>query len=301
MTDVPVLEVRHGVALPPYDPHINMSDGSRPTGSVGMGPGWKGMIVGTGSSSAVAALLLALSATGAASTELASHRAVYRLSLAEGSPGTVTSVRGGLVMEWKRSCDGWTSNQRLAFQAGQDEGPDFSYDVRFSSWESSENDQLRFSVRSFDDGMPFEEFRGEAMLPEAGEGKATFTLPAGKSVQLPAGTLFPTQHIKALIAAAERGEHFVSVPVFDGSGLDALSNVSAVIGKEFPADGQKPESWTMNLAYHDLADRSEEPEFQLAFKLRADGVTDDITLDYGQFVLHGTLDQLDPLPVPACE
>lgn len=268
-------------------------------------PGWgrtgRAWIVGTRSAFAAATLTLALCAGSAGATELASHRAVYRLSLAEGSPGTVTSVRGGLVMEWKRSCDGWTSNQRLAFQAGQDEGPDFSYDVRFSSWESSENDQLRFSVRSFDDGKPFEEFRGLAMLPKTGDGQATFTLPAGKSVQLPAGTLFPTQHIKALIAAAERGEHFVSVPVFDGSGLDALSNVSAVIGKEFPADGQKPESWTMNLAYHDLADRSEEPEFQLAFKLRADGVTDDITLDYGQFILHGTLDQLDPLPVPVCE
>ena len=251
----------------------------------------------------MAVLLVASFWAGSAvATELVPHRAVYRLSLADDNPGNVTSVRGGLVMEWKQSCDGWTSNQRLAFQAGQEEGPAFLYDVRFSSWESIDNDELRFSMRSFDDGEPYEEFRGEAMVPpDGGIGKAMFAVPEGKSVELPAGTLFPTQHIKALIAAAERGEHFVSVPVFDGGGLDSLSNVSAVIGKPFPGDGDKPQSWMINLAYHDLSDRSEEPEFQLAFKLRADGITDDITLDYGQFVLHGVLDRLEPLPVPDCK
>jgi hypothetical protein len=250
---------------------------------------------------AAAILTVAWATQSAGAVDLASHRAAYRLTLADGGPGAVTSVRGGLVMEWKESCDGWTSNQRLAFQAGQADGPDFSYDVRFSSWESEANDKLRFSVRSFDDGKPFEEFRGEASLPENGDGEASFSVPEGKSVPLPAGTLFPTQHIKTLIAAAERGENFVSVPVFDGSGLDALSNVSAVIVKKWPAEAGKPAAWTMNLAYHDLADRSEEPEFQLSFKLRADGITDDITLDYGQFILHGTLDQLERLPSPVCK
>jgi hypothetical protein len=249
-----------------------------------------------------AALFSAIAAAGGAdAAELASHRAAYRLNLADGGAGNVTTVRGGLVMEWRRSCDGWTSNQRLAFQAGQADGSDFSYDVRFSSWESTSNDRLRFSVRSFDDGKPFEEFRGSAVLPGNGDGEAVFTIPEGETVALPAGTLFPTQHIKALIAAAERGENFLSVPVFDGSGLDALSNVSAVVTRGWPSEKGKPQAWTMNLAYHDLSDRSEEPEFQLTFKLRADGVTDDITLDYGQFVLHGTLDQLDTLPSPVCE
>ena len=239
-------------------------------------------------------------AEGAIASDLVSHRAAYRLSLADDSPGSVTSVRGGLVIEWKKSCDGWASSQRLAFQAVEDEGPGFVYDVRFSSWESSDNDELKFSMRSFDDGKPNEEFRGEAVLPDAGEGKATFTIPAGKSVELPAGTLFPTQHIKSLIAAAERGEHFVSVPVFDGGGLDSLSSVSAVIGKEIPADGDRPKSWKMYLAYHDLADGAEEPALELMFNLRTDGITDEITLDYGQFVLHGKLDRLERLPNPTC-
>ena len=248
-----------------------------------------------------ACLIVCSSAGGVGATELIPHRAVYRLSLADQDQGAITAVRGGLVMEWKRSCDGWTSNQRLAFQAGREEGPDFSYDVRFSSWESDDNHELRFSVRSFDDAQPFEEFVGQATLPNSGEGKATFAVPEGKSVVLPADTLFPTRHIKELIAAAERGEHFVSVPVFDGSGIDALSNVSAVISKDWPATARRPEAWTMSLAYYSLVGRSEEPEFQLSFRLRADGVTDDLTLDYGQFVLHGDLDHLDELPIPKCE
>ena len=56
----------------------------------------------------------------------------------------------------------------------------------------------------------------------------------------------------------------------------------------------------MNLAYYNLAEQGSEPEFQLRLRLRADGVTDDLTLDYGQFVLHGALVELDKLPVPAC-
>ncbi|HEX2529583.1 MAG TPA: DUF1849 family protein [Geminicoccus sp.] len=257
--------------------------------------------MGTGSAAIAALVAASFFAGSAGATELAPHRAVYRLSLAENNPGNVTAVRGGLVMEWKKACDGWTSNQRLAFQADQAEGAPFLYDVRFSSWESVDNDELRFSMRSFDDGKPYEEFRGEAVVPpEGGKGKAVFAIPSGESVDLPAGTLFPTQHIKTLIAAAERGEHFVSVPVFDGGGIDSLSNVSAVIGKQLPADGQKPVSWSIHLAYHNLSDVTEEPEFQLAFKLRADGITDDMTLDYGEFVLHGTLDRLEPLTVPDC-
>ena len=74
-----------------------------------------------------------------------------------------------------------------------------------------------------------------------------------------------------------------------------------MIGNKTPAGNGKPDSWPMTLAYHDLSDQSEEPEFQLKFQLREDGVTDDLILNYGQFALHGTLDKLEPLPAPKCD
>ena len=54
---------------------------------------------------------------------LLSHRAVYRLSLADSDSGSsLTRVRGGLVLEWRAACDGWLSQQRLGFVAEAAEG-----------------------------------------------------------------------------------------------------------------------------------------------------------------------------------
>ena len=86
---------------------------------------------------ATVATLLALSS--AASAALESHRAAYRLTLdqAKGVNG-LSGVDGGLVIEWKRACDGWLSHQRLGFIASTDAGARFSHDVRFSSWEATD-------------------------------------------------------------------------------------------------------------------------------------------------------------------
>lgn len=249
-----------------------------------------------------ASLLLGLAATAAEAgpIELLPHRAAYRVTLAEnGRNGSVTAVQGGLVLEWRAECEGWISNQRLGFVAATEDGPDFSYDVRFSSWESRDNTQLRFSVKSFDDGAPGEEYRGRASLEApGGKGVAHFSLPEESRLELPAGTIFPTEHIKRLIAAAEAGERMVTHSVFDGSGKDALSTVSAVIGKAKEVEGIT--RWPVRLAYFSARKNDATPDFSIGFDLDRRGVLYDITLDYGDFVLKGRLDRLEPLPTPDC-
>ena len=86
-------------------------------------------------------LLLPCVTVDAAPVDLLSHRAAYRLSLAEnGSTSAFVSVRGALVMEWRATCEGWLSTQQLGFVAQSAEGgAAVSYDVRFSSWESTDN------------------------------------------------------------------------------------------------------------------------------------------------------------------
>jgi hypothetical protein len=242
----------------------------------------------------------------AAAVELLSHRAAYRLSLASTPSllGSVSDVRGGLVLEWRDSCAGAISNQRLGFIASLSEGPDFAYDVRFSSWESPDNKQLRFSVRSFDDGELFEEFRGEAMLDDAGKGLAAFSAPQGETLSLPQGTLFPTEHLRRLIAGAERGEVLVSHDVFDGSGVAGLSRVTAVIGHAVPvAPGENltgKQRWPVTLAYHDATGVDDMPVFQISYMLSESGVLHDLVLDYGDFALAAELEQLDTFAAPDC-
>lgn len=255
---------------------------------------------------AVLAVGLLVAEPVASAVELLSHRAAYRLSLAEGaSPaGGVTGVRGGLVMEWRDSCEGSISTQRLGFVASVGDGPDFSYDVRFSSWESRDNKRLRFTVRSFDGGQLFEEYQGEASLDEIGRGHAAFAKPSGEAIDLPSGTLFPTEHMRRLIAGAEHGEVVVSHDVFDGSGLEGLSRVTAVIGRSKPAaggaDASGKQRWPVSLAYHPVGGADDMPSFELTFELSDRGVLHDLVLDYGDFALQAELERLDTFEAPHC-
>ncbi|MEK0082694.1 EipB family protein [Benzoatithermus flavus] len=258
---------------------------------------------------AAALVLLAIHgsvAEAAPAVELLSHRAAYRLSLG-GSEGStkLSQVRGGLVLEFRAACDGWLSQQRLGFVAEAAEGPGFTYDVRFSSWESRDKTQLRFHVRSFDGRELQEEFRGLARLDAPGaKGKARYSQPKGTEVELPPGTIFPTEHVQELIEAARAGERFVTRQVFDGSGEDALMIATAAIGESKTATrpgGGTERRWPVSLAYFPLAKEDMLPESEMTFELAENGVFYDVTLDYGDYTLKAELEQLETFDPPVCK
>lgn len=247
--------------------------------------------------------LVLLAGPAAAAAPLLPHRAAYRLALASpGAHSDLAAVRGGLVMEWQPACDGWLSHQRLGFVAMRNDGSSFSYDVRFSSWESLDNTRLRFNVRSYDDGTIFEAYKGAASLDGPGEGgRAVYLTPPGLEIALPPGTIFPTRHLQLLVEAAQGGERIVSHRVFDGSGPDALSEVTAVIaGPREAGPGTQPH-WPVTLAYHSFEGRDSLPVFELAFDLAPNGVLRDVLLDYGDFSLSGSLEKLETLTPPLCD
>jgi hypothetical protein len=242
----------------------------------------------------------------AAPVELLSHRAAYRLSLASSQSGGFSSVRGALVMEWRASCEGWLSNQQLGFVAQPDEGDPTSYDVRFSSWESLDNTQLRFNIRAFDDGEIAEEYRGDAVLAGLnGAGMARYEIPEPRELQLPTGTIFPTEHIRRLIAAARMEQTVVAHEVFDGSGPEALTRVTAVIGQPrtdaLPIKEVARTRWPISLAYYDPQENDATPQFELSFDLAENGVLSNVTLDYGEFSLNAKLEEVQTYPAPSCE
>lgn len=260
-----------------------------------------------GAVAAVVATLATLPAAQAApGVELLSHRAAYRLSLARADSGAgLAQVKGALVLEWRADCDGWLTQQRLGFVAEADDGPGFTYDVRFSSWESRDNTQLRFNVRSFDGAKVQEEFRGLAKLDGAGaKGAARYTIPDGQVVELPAGTIFPTEHVSDLIAAARAGQRLVSREVFDGSGADALTKATAVIGaaKTVPLEGGGEEQrWPVSIAYFAADSDDTLPQFEIAFDLSPGGVLNNVRLNYGEFTLKADLETLQTFARPVCK
>jgi hypothetical protein len=254
---------------------------------------------------ALALVLLASPAPAAPPVELLSHRAAYRLSLLRSDGAAALSqVRGRLVLEWRAACDGWLSQQRLGFVATAEEGPGFTYDVRFSSWESRDSTQLRFNVRSFDGEELKEEFRGLARLEgPGGAGTAAYSLPEEDEIELPAGTIFPTAHVEQLIEAARAGERLVTRQVFDGSGEDALTRATAVIGDPKTAkraDGGEERRWPVSLAYFPIVADDALPQFEISFDLSEGGVLHGVTLDYGEFTLKADLEKLETFARPSC-
>lgn len=252
---------------------------------------------------ALAASFVTAPATAAIGLE--PHRAAYRLSLAgQSQPGELLDVSGGLVIEWQLTCDGWLAQQRLGFIAATEDGQGFTHDVRFSSWEALDGAKLLYAVRSYQGSELEEEYRGEATVDGDG-GRAHFKTPKDNRISLPAGTVFPTEHLELVLRGAAAGERFVSHQVFDGWGYDALTQITTAIGQSRmldPAEGEPGDLrvWPVSMAYYGVTERTDVPEFEASFLLDERGVLRDLDLDYGDFSLEAALEKLEVLKRPAC-
>ena len=248
------------------------------------------------------------SAAFAQGAALLSHRAVYDLGLARADSGSgVTGARGRLVMEWADACGGFTLSQRIRNELRQSEG-NFVADLSVSTWEASDGLAFRFSSRHVVDDKTVEEVRGRAtMSGGAQDGEAVFQKPADSKLKLPGNAIFPTRHTQHLIERAVNGDKIIRAVVFDGSGSDGLMNTTAVVIQHFApgtyqGQGEKAlaglDSWRMKVAYFkiDAAGGDSQPDYEVGFRLFANGVSTDVELDYGDFALKGALKILEPLP-----
>ena len=79
-----------------------------------------------------------------------------------------------------------------------------------------------FVIRKLRDGDVAEETRGRAKLSGPGEaGQAEFTQPEASTVELPRGTMFPTEHTLLLIRSAMANETMAGDGVCCGPGSTA--------------------------------------------------------------------------------
>lgn len=238
------------------------------------------------------------------------HKAVYNLSLGETrSSGLIVDVLGRMEFEWSDVCDGWAINQRFRIAYLYEDGVTVNYGWSLSSWESKDGKRYRFFIRRFDPSGESESVRGEAQLGPDGSGRAVYTEPEPREVALPAGTLFPSQHIAYVLERAAAGAAPVWSLVFDGAGEEGLMGISAALSAELPSGsptqlgspllhGQK--SWQLSLAFYQPDDASAEPEQEQVLRLFANGVSDELRMDYGDFVLNADLTALTELPQPDC-
>jgi hypothetical protein len=254
---------------------------------------------------------VALTAAAPASAfQIVPHRAVYSMELARGGGSDVADVDGSMMFEWADSCDGWTVTQRyqMRFLYSSGEERDLAYNL--VTWESKDGLRYRFFVRRTEDGEQAEELRGDARLDSVdGAGTASYALPESKSIALPPGTLFPTAHSLRLIERAEAGDSLMYAQVFDGSDASGLFEVNAVVVPREALSASAPDAsavleagkiWDIGLAYYDSASRESAPKHEQFLGLRANGVVEDLLLDYGRFAVDAKLQKLEKLPAPSC-
>ena len=264
---------------------------------------------------AVVVGLWVVAAPMALAVEIAPHRALYSLTLGSSkSSSGVIGATGAMVYEWGETCDGWTVQQRfrLRLQYAEQDGVDISSNL--VTWESKDGLRYRFNERRLRNGETDEEIKGEAKLDGTGKGgTAEFSRPEATTLTLAPGVLFPTAHTILLIERAQAGDQFISKQVFDGATVENASQITAVIGPPLkasatPAGATKPAdsvilkrpSWRVRLAFFPADDKSGQPDYELGMRLLDNGVSQDMSLDYSDYVIRAKLDEIEALPRPTC-
>ncbi|GAC1345296.1 MAG: cell envelope integrity EipB family protein [Acetobacteraceae bacterium] len=256
------------------------------------------------------ASLAAAPAWAADRVPMAAHRALYRLTMESSRGGDVSAATGSMAYEITDACDGWATRQRLAMTITNRDGQAIEMVSDYATWESKDGLNMRFRMRQTTDTAVTEQAEGSATLESAGgRGTIHYTVPEEKELPMPAGTVFPMAHTEAIIAAAMAGKRFVALPIFDGTGDKGTQDSSIAIinwgpttGAPYPALADLP-SGRVRIAFFDRTPRvptSEKPtgspDYEVGMKYFANGVADDLHMDFSDFVMQGRLSEFAETP-----
>ena len=269
----------------------------------------------------IAALALAatISLPSIANAQLAAHRAVYEIDLADASERSgIKGMSGRMVYDFGgSSCDGYTTSFRFVTRI-ETENDSRLTDQQTTTFENVEDGVFQFATRSFVDDSQDKDIEGVANLDEGGI-EVTLSSPEDLVVELPE-TSFPTQHLIELLDVARDGERFFERDLFDGSDdADEIMNTSAVSGEmrrheddanvddkdgeALPIEFNGLRYWPVTIAYYSASEeRGEElPLYRIEMKLYENGVSRDLSMDYGEFQLSGTLSDIELREADRCD
>lgn len=263
---------------------------------------------------ATAGLLASAGGASAAAPALASHRAVYELTLlsAKGDKAPNTA-RGRIAFDFSgNACDGYTQNFRQMTELQPPEGPTRLSDMRSATFEDASARTFRFKVESKVDNKGVEEIDGAASKSADGALSVRLVRPRPSRLDLDQDVVFPTEHIVRIIEAAKAGEKTLSLKAFDGTDTGRkIFQTLTVIGKA-PSDPPPEKAaqaaqlknmkrWPVTISYFEEDKKDNTPNYVLSFDLYENGVSRALKLDYGDFVLAGEMKQLEFLPNKPCK
>lgn len=243
---------------------------------------------------------------------LAPHRAVYELSLlkAEGRNAPV-SAKGRIAYEFSgNACEGYTTNFRQLTEIAPAEGNTRMSDMRSNTHEAGDGKTFRFRIETFTDGQ-----RSKLMVGLAERAGGTLsvalTQPAPLKADLADEALFPVQQTFRGMSAALAGESTAEFKVYDGSGdgkkiYHSFNIIGQPVSKPAVDSAGEQASmkglrrWPVVASYFDMQQGDSKPAYTLSFEMWENGVSSNLRLDYGDFVLAGKLSQLEMLKASPC-
>ncbi|WP_047454691.1 cell envelope integrity EipB family protein [Rhizobium rhizogenes] len=244
---------------------------------------------------------------------LIAHRAVYDLELKDATDRSgIAGMFGRMVYEFDGSdCTGFTTNFRFVTQIDTGDATRLS-DQQTTTFEDLAKRTFRFETKSYTDDQLDKDVRGAAADDQKGI-KVDLTQPQAKQIEV-IQSRFPTEHMLDIIHNAKLGKNFFEAQVFDGSDDgDKPLLATTVVGKsETPATDDpdadkagafaKTPFWPVTVAYFNEKSKGDAlPVYRMSFKLYENGITRDLTMDYGDFVLTGKLSKLEVLDAKACQ
>lgn len=247
-----------------------------------------------------------------AEARLAAHRAVYDLGLVKSNgPKAPTQARGRIALEFTGSaCEGYVQNYRQVIELTPPEGDSKLTDMTSATFEGPKSESFRFKTQTRIGSSVVEIADGRARKRE-GNVEVFFEKSKKAPVTIATPTLFPTEHIQAILAAARAGEKLFKARVFDGAGEgDEAFDTLTVIGA--PATTPAPEKaaqeqalreitrWPVSVSYFEAGKPDGEPMYVLSFDLYENGVSRALRLDYGDFVIGGEMVALTVLKTTPC-
>src|SRR5262245_19347398 len=253
---------------------------------------------------------------------LAAHRAVYDLTLVNArGKSPMQAVRGRILYDFSGSvCEGYALQFRQVSELDSGEGKVTVSDLRATSWEEGAAKRLRFHSQNFFDQQLRETVDGQAERDNGGVA-VKLTQPDGKSFDLNTDLVFPTEHVRRIVAAARDSKTLLELTVYDGSDNgEKVYDTLAVIGRALGPDEHKPEDatasqqefrslkrWPVTISYFDRANKEtkeksgeQTPVYAITFELYENGVSRALMLDYGDFVLSGELTSFEMKDAKPC-
>src|SRR5712672_3510234 len=177
-------------------------------------------------------------AEAAASGPFLPHQALYELSLVKSrGSNAINSARGRILYNFSGSaCEGYTSEFRQVSELDSGEGKVTLSDLRSTSWEDGAGKSYRFKIdarMNDSDATPV-----DGVAERAGDHiNVKLKQPVAKTFTLDGATVFPTEQIQRIIAAAKEGKSLLELTVYDGSDNgQKVYNTLSVFVQPIPGD-----------------------------------------------------------------